>query len=267
MSDRRIFTTLAMTVAKFNSDQIGEVLDTAFATPYVGGVMFQPLFASGRSPDLDPMDRVTTTGVLERIQSQSRNGVVARDLIALPCSHPDCCSIGYFVKGRGGTFTSLASLVGSDAMLQNLSLFGNTLSFSDSLGEIRNALLGVMSETMTLSRPELAGHLRTLCSACDVGGVARASSPRLQTRIDRSFRRRTRQTGDGQTLHGCEHDDYGTARAMLRARCGGQQRPGADAVLRRASVSKSAIAGAGGHGGAERVDRHDTVARVGQSAP
>jgi 7,8-dihydro-6-hydroxymethylpterin dimethyltransferase len=172
LSDRRIFTTLAMTVAKSNSDQIGEVLDTAFATPYVGGVMFQPLFASGRSPDLDPMDRVTTTGVLERIQTQSRNGLVARDLIALPCSHPDCCSIGYFVRGKGGAFTSLASIVGGDAMLQNLSLFGNTISFSDSLGEIRNALLGVMSETMTLSRPELAAHLRTLCNACDVGGVA-----------------------------------------------------------------------------------------------
>jgi uncharacterized radical SAM superfamily Fe-S cluster-containing enzyme len=172
LSSRRIFTTLAMTVAKHNADEIGEVLDTAFATPYVGGVMFQPLFASGRSPDLDPMDRVTTTGVLKRIEAQSHNGVVARDLIALPCSHPDCCSIGYFVKGRSGTFTSLAALVGSDALRSNLSLFGNTIAFSDSLAEIRAALLGVMSETMTLSRPELAAHLRTLCSACDVGGVA-----------------------------------------------------------------------------------------------
>jgi uncharacterized radical SAM superfamily Fe-S cluster-containing enzyme len=172
LSSRRIFTTLAMTVAKYNADQIGEVLDTAFATPYVGGVMFQPLFASGRSPDLDPMDLVTTTGVLARIEAQSQNAVVARDLIALPCSHPDCCSIGYFVKGRGGAFTSLASLVGKDALLANLSLFGNTIAFSESLGQIRDALLGIMSETMTLSRPELGAHLRTLCSACDFGGVA-----------------------------------------------------------------------------------------------
>jgi hypothetical protein len=171
LSERRIFTTLAMTVAKHNADEIGEVLDTAFATPYVGGVMFQPLFGSGRSPDIDPMDRVTTTGVLGRIEAQSRNGVVARDLIALPCSHPDCCSIGYFIKGKNGEFAGLASIVGNDALLENLSLFGNTIAFADSLGEIRKSLLGVMSESMTLSRPELATHLRTLCSACDIGGI------------------------------------------------------------------------------------------------
>ncbi|MBC5828871.1 MAG: radical SAM protein [Candidatus Eremiobacteraeota bacterium] len=44
LSDARIFTTLVMTVAKNNADQIGEVLDTAFTTRFAGGVMFQPLF-------------------------------------------------------------------------------------------------------------------------------------------------------------------------------------------------------------------------------
>ncbi|HZY98238.1 MAG TPA: hypothetical protein VFE36_01560, partial [Candidatus Baltobacteraceae bacterium] len=168
LSRARIFTTLAMTVGIHNADQIGEVLDTAFATPYVGGVMYQPLFASGRAPALDPMDRVTTTGVLARIESQSRNGVRARDLIALPCSHPDCCSIGYFIKGKKGTYSGLASIVGEDALRDNLSVFGNTISFSESLTAVRDALFGIMSETMTLSRPQLLDHLRTLCSACDL---------------------------------------------------------------------------------------------------
>lgn len=168
LSRARIFTTLAMTVGEHNADQIGEVLDTAFATPYVGGVMYQPLFASGRAPDIDPMERVTTTGVLARIQSQSRNGVRSRDLIALPCSHPDCCSIGYFIKGKDGIYSGLASIVGEDALRDNLSLFGNTISFSESLSAVRDALFGIMSETMTLSRPQLLDHLRTLCSACDL---------------------------------------------------------------------------------------------------
>jgi len=168
LSRARIFTTLAMTVGLHNADQIGEVLDTAFATPYVGGVMYQPLFASGRAPDLDPMERVTTTGVLARIQDQSRNGVRSRDLIALPCSHPDCCSIGYFIKGKDGTYSGLASIVGEDALRDNLSLFGNTISFSESLSAVRDALFGIMSETMTLSRPQLLDHLRTLCRACDL---------------------------------------------------------------------------------------------------
>jgi uncharacterized radical SAM superfamily Fe-S cluster-containing enzyme len=176
LSERRVFTTLAMTVALHNAGQIGEVLDTAFNTPYAGGVMFQPLFGSGRSPDIDPMNRVTTTGVLQRIEDQSSFGVRARDLIALPCSHPDCCSIGYFVKGRDGSFTSVTSAVGDDALLANLSLIGNSISFTDTLLEVRNALRSVMSETMTLSRPELASYLRTLCSACDIGGIGQLLS-------------------------------------------------------------------------------------------
>ncbi len=169
LSEKRIFTTLVMTVSKTNADQIGEVLDTAFATPYAGGVMFQPLFASGRSPALDPMDRVTTTGVLQRIEEQSKNAIKTNDLIALPCSHPDCCSIGYFVKGRDGRFSSLASIIGEDALKANLSVVGNTIAFNGSLRLIGDSLISVMSETMTLSRPELISHLRRLCDQCDLG--------------------------------------------------------------------------------------------------
>jgi uncharacterized radical SAM superfamily Fe-S cluster-containing enzyme len=171
LSGARVFTTLVMTVDLANAHLIGDVLRTAFATPFVGGVMFQPLFASGRSPSIDPLRRVTTTGVLRRIEEQMRGSVRARDLIALPCSHPDCCSIRYFVKGKSGTYRSLVGIVGEAAVRENLSLFGNTIAFGESLAKIKAALVGVMSETMTLSRPELVGHLATLCAECDLGGI------------------------------------------------------------------------------------------------
>lgn len=171
LSQAKIFTTLAMTVTLRNAHLIGDVVDTMFATPFVGGTMFQPVFASGRAPDIDPLDRVTTTGVLRRLSAQSQNGIGEHDLIALPCSHPDCCSIGYFIKGREGRFAGLASLLGEATLQANLSVVGNSIAFSDSLSEIRKALTGVMSESMTMSRPELLTALRTLCEACDFGGV------------------------------------------------------------------------------------------------
>jgi uncharacterized radical SAM superfamily Fe-S cluster-containing enzyme len=171
LSAARTFTTLVMTVVPHNADQIGEVLDTAFATPYVGGVMYQPLFASGRAPVVDPMARVTTTGVLARIEQQS-GGVRARDLIALPCSHPDCCSIGYFLRGRDGRYAGLPSILGEETLRDHLSIFGNQIAFSDALEQVRGALANVMSETMTLWRPELAANLKTLCAACGFDGIA-----------------------------------------------------------------------------------------------
>ena len=170
LSSARVFTTLVMTVTLANEHEVGAVLDTTFATPYVGGAMFQPIFASGRSPDVDPMRRVTTTGVLKRIEAQSGYGAKARDLIALPCSHPDCCSIGYFIRDKNGGFASLASIVGETSLQKNLSAFGNSIAFSDGLTEIRGALTNVMSESMTLSRPELVANLAKICTSCDLGG-------------------------------------------------------------------------------------------------
>ncbi|MBD5603767.1 MAG: radical SAM protein [Candidatus Eremiobacteraeota bacterium] len=170
LSAAQVFTTLVMTVTLANAHEVGAVLDTCFATPFVGGAMFQPIFASGRAPTVDPMLRVTTTGVLSRIEAQSGYGAKAHDLIALPCSHPDCCAIGYFLRGKDGGFASLASIVGEASLQRNLSVFGNSIAFSDGLGEIRAALTNVMSESMTLSRPELLANLQKICSACDLGG-------------------------------------------------------------------------------------------------
>jgi len=171
LADARVFTTLVMTVTRENEHLIGEVLDTCFATDYIGGVMFQPVFASGRAPSFDPMSRVSTTGVLQRMADQSRFEIQPYDMIALPCSHPDCCSIGYFLKNKAGKISSLASIVGEEALRENLSIFGNSIAFSDGLKNVHEALLGLMSETMTLSRPELFVHLKHLCAACDLGGL------------------------------------------------------------------------------------------------
>jgi uncharacterized radical SAM superfamily Fe-S cluster-containing enzyme len=170
LSSAAVFTTLVMTVTLANEHEVGAVLDTCFATPYIGGANFQPIFASGRAPEVDPMRRVTTTGVLRRIETQSGYGARAHDLIALPCSHPDCCAIGYFLRDKKGGFSSLASIVGETALRQNLSVFGNSIAFVDGLAEIRGALTNVMSESMTLSRPELVANLAKICTACDLGG-------------------------------------------------------------------------------------------------
>jgi uncharacterized radical SAM superfamily Fe-S cluster-containing enzyme len=170
LSEARVFTTLVMTVSEANAHEVGAVLDRCFATPYVGGAMFQPIFASGRTPVVDAMQRVTTTGVSRRIEEQTAGRAKAKDLIALPCSHPDCCLIGYFLRDKKGGFASLASIVGTEALERNLSVFGNSIAFSDGLSEIREALTNVMSESMTLSRPELMTNLAKICTTCDLGG-------------------------------------------------------------------------------------------------
>src|SRR5690606_23970170 len=71
LSEREIFTTLVMTAALgVNDGEIGDVVRLALDTPFVGGVSIQPQFGSGRSGPIDPMDRLTHTGVLKRLGPQ-----------------------------------------------------------------------------------------------------------------------------------------------------------------------------------------------------
>ena len=170
LTDARIFTTLTMVVADgVNDHEIGRVADFAFDTNYIAGVAYQPVFGSGRSQPIDPMRRMTTTGVLTRLGPQTSGRASAEDFIALPCSHPDCCAITYFVREDSGSYRSIPKLIGLERLKANLSVVGNRIAADD---ELWDALIGMMSETTTISRPELIDYLLNICEACDlsVGG-------------------------------------------------------------------------------------------------
>ncbi len=103
LSAREVFMTLTMTASLgVNDGEIGDVLRVALETSYVGGVSIQPVFGSGRATPLDPLDRLTHTGVLARLGPQTGGLVTWRDLTALPCSHPHCCSVGYLIRDDAG---------------------------------------------------------------------------------------------------------------------------------------------------------------------
>lgn len=173
LTEARIFTTLTMVVADgVNDHEIGRVAEFAFDTDYVAGAMFQPVFGSGRSNPIDPMRRMTTTGVLKRLAPQTGGRATAEDFIALPCSHPDCCAITYFVREDSGAYRSIPKLIGLERLKANLSVVGNRIAADD---ELWDALIGMMSETTTISRPELIDYLLNICEACDlsIGGFVK----------------------------------------------------------------------------------------------
>jgi hypothetical protein len=109
---------------------------------------------------------MTTTGVLKRLGPQTNGRAAADDFIALPCSHPDCCAITYFVKEDNGVHRSIPKLVGIERLKDNLSVVGNRIAADDQLWD---SLIGMMSETTTISRPELIDYIINICEACDIG--------------------------------------------------------------------------------------------------
>jgi uncharacterized radical SAM superfamily Fe-S cluster-containing enzyme len=178
LSAAGIFTTLTMTAALgVNDDEIGYVVKRGLDTPYVGGVTIQPVFGSGRSAAIDPMDRLTHTGVLARLDEQTAGQVTWRDLTALPCSHPHCCSVGYLLRDDSGTWRSLTSLIGHDKLKQWLDLEPDLLANRIADDQIpatlrkvvKDSLLDLLSEQSSLSHPNIGNIWKDICENCDLG--------------------------------------------------------------------------------------------------
>ncbi|MFI7147298.1 radical SAM protein [Nonomuraea sp. NPDC050022] len=174
LSEREIFTTLVMTAALgVNDGEIGDVVRLALDTPFVGGVSLQPQFGSGRSGPIDPMNRLTHTGVLKRLGPQTDGLVTWRDLTALPCSHPHCCSVGYLIRDDSQQWRSLVALIGHDRLKANLGLVSNRIADTEIPRELRLAvqesLLGLLSEQSSLSHPRIGDLWRDICENCDLG--------------------------------------------------------------------------------------------------
>ncbi|MEM9654382.1 MAG: radical SAM protein, partial [Actinomycetota bacterium] len=183
LSEAEIFTTLTMTASLgVNDDEIGDVINLALATDYVGGVSVQPEFGSGRSIagtvdlavnrngdgngtangggqiGIDPLDRLTHTGVLGRLAEQTQGTVTWRDLTALPCSHPHCASVGYLIKTDDTRWRSLISLIGEDTLAQHLDLVANRITSPELARKtktlVKEARLGVLSAQNTRCPPD-----------------------------------------------------------------------------------------------------------------
>lgn len=174
LSQREIFTTLVMTVAAgVNDTEIGQMVRLALDTPYVGGITIQPQFGSGRSGLIDPLDRLTHTGVLKRLGPQTDGLVTWRDLTALPCSHPHCCSVGYLIRDDSDRWRSLVALIGHDGLKDKLGLVANRIADTELPRQLRIAvqesLLGLLSEQSSLSHPQMGDVWQNICENCDLG--------------------------------------------------------------------------------------------------
>jgi hypothetical protein len=149
------------------------MVQLALDTPYVGGLTVQPQFGSGRSGTIDPLDRLTHTGVLKRLGPQTGDAVTWRDLTALPCSHPHCCSVGYLVRDDAGRWRSLVSLIGTESLKDKLGLVANRIADTEIPRQLRQAvqesLLGLLSEQSSLSHPQIGDVWRNICENCDLG--------------------------------------------------------------------------------------------------
>lgn len=209
-----VYTTLVSTVCKgVNEDEVGAVLLHGLERPYCCGLAIQPMFGSGRTPVYDPYDRVTPTGVLQRLKEQTGGLVCGDDFIPLPCSHKDCCDISYLIKTSGEQWVSLPKLIGRDELKKWIHLVANTISFEGASDGVKSLISSgilqrVFSEQQKVSALQLAGDILRMCDCVPglsdlVTGIWRKTQGEkmLQKMAQSTFRVTVKQFMDAHTLH------------------------------------------------------------------
>lgn len=84
-----------------NEDQLGPIVEFGVKTRGIRGVSFQPKFFAGRYDHADPMDRVTNTEIMARLEEQTKGMFRKTDFLPLPCSHPSEIALTYAYINRG----------------------------------------------------------------------------------------------------------------------------------------------------------------------
>lgn len=120
-------TTLVCTVTKgVNDDELGKLFAYALSKPGIRGINFQPATFFGRVAPTISLDRVTLSGVIDRLVNQSGNVLRQEDFIPLPCD-VERVAITYLYRNRKGAFVPITR----NAKLENhLPLINNTFVFT-----------------------------------------------------------------------------------------------------------------------------------------
>jgi len=167
-------TSLTMTAAAgINEDQFSRMLETLFARGHVISMMVQPLAFAGRAGELArDARRLSIPDVVRLLGAAGHPAVRAEDFVPLPCSHPLCFSLAYYLVLDGGGTVSVNRLVDAVTVMDtaaNRTVFGLDAADHQRLRELVYALWSGPAATAPDSAAvleTLRNLMRQLSSAC-----------------------------------------------------------------------------------------------------
>jgi len=129
LRDAGVTTSLTMTAAGgVNDDQFPAILEYFFSQPHIVSLMIQPIAFAGRAQQLaGEAVRLTIPDVVRLLSEAGIPEVRAEDFLPLPCSHPLCFSLGFYLMLDGGGMISLARCMDASQVLDalaNRTVFG-----------------------------------------------------------------------------------------------------------------------------------------------
>jgi uncharacterized radical SAM superfamily Fe-S cluster-containing enzyme len=122
LAETGISTSLTVTIAGgVNDGQFSRILEYLFSHQHVVSMMIQPISFAGRGANLaGKAGRLTIPDVIKLLDAAGDSRVSASDFVPLPCSHPLCFCLAYYLVLDDGGTVSLNRLVDASKMMDSL---------------------------------------------------------------------------------------------------------------------------------------------------
>lgn len=166
--------SLTATVAKgINDSALGTITDLLFRHDHILSAMFQPAAYVGHASSLPrPTDAVTIPDVIAALHGAAGGTVSAADFSPLPCSHPACFSLAFYLKVEDHNFVPIKQLVNADRyldLIQNRAIFGTD---AESFEQVTDAVYDLWSGPAALSpdSEKALKAIRRLVTTATAGG-------------------------------------------------------------------------------------------------
>jgi uncharacterized radical SAM superfamily Fe-S cluster-containing enzyme len=155
--------SLTATVAGGVNDRaIREVADLLFQRDHILSAMFQPAAYAGNAAKLGrPGEAVTIPDVVSALNGAGSGTVCPEDFSPLPCSHPACFSLAFYLRIEDNHYLPIKQMVDAERymdLIQNRAIFGTD---SESFEVITDAVYDLWSGSAALS-PDSEKALRAV---------------------------------------------------------------------------------------------------------
>ncbi len=142
-----INTVPTMTLTReINDDEVGKFIDWASGRPRsVRKIMIQPAMYSGRYDNPRLIERMTVADVVNKICAQTGGTFTPEDFTPIPCSDPNCFSLGVAVRGKSGLmpisrylprYEDWAAPANRQMIAAVSDTFDSASSFTDMMGKV-----------------------------------------------------------------------------------------------------------------------------------
>ena len=113
--------SLTMTLAKgLNDSQLRPVLDLFFSTSNFISLMLQPLSFAGRAASMKEVERLDISALVRMLGDAGHPSVTSKDFLPLPCSHPLCFSLAFYLMLSDGGTKSVNQLVEAETLMDSI---------------------------------------------------------------------------------------------------------------------------------------------------